>query len=123
MNAFRSWLLVCCVLVSISAFAQKKETLSNPEEITQRADKFLSAEFSSGELAKKAKELAISGEFILDITVYGKGQVLTVFSPNEIPVHLIKDQNRLKDLLMKCEFPFKLPKNQKVKFRHKFSFN
>jgi len=123
MKLLRFIILTVLILGKLPAFSQKLEVLSDEKLIAERANHFLNSEFANGELAKKAKDLAITGEFILDITLYGKGQVLTIFSPFEIPEEQIKQQNKLKDLLMKCEFPFKLPKDKRVKFQHKFSFN
>ncbi len=103
--------------------AQKKQTLTDDQEIITRAQEFLNQSASNGDLKLKTTELGIKGDFTLDITLYKNGNVLTIFSPFEIKDEKIKPQNQLKDLLMRYEFPFKLPKNKRVKFRQTFSFS
>lgn len=95
----------------------------NEEEIITKAQAFLDQSIKSGDLKLKAAEFGISGQYILDITLHKKGNVLTIFSPYEIKDEMIASQNRLKDILMKYEFPFKLPKNKRVKFRQTFIFS
>lgn len=110
-------------LTALASTAQKRETLTNDEEIITKAQSFLDQQFKNGELKLEAEKRGIKGDFVLDITLYKNGNVLTVYSPFEISDEKVRPQNQLKDLLMTCEFPFKLPKNKRVKFRQNFSFS
>ncbi|MES2627994.1 MAG: hypothetical protein V4616_03400 [Bacteroidota bacterium] len=114
--------------VTLAAFspnlqAQKRPVLSDDTEIVARAKEYLYQSAASGLILEKVLETGVKGEFIFDITLYKNGNVLTIYAPYEIPDEMIRPQNKLKDILMVCEFPFKLPKNKRVKFRHNFKFS
>lgn len=123
MRTIRVFLSLSIVFISFLSLAQKKQLITEDEQIINKAQEFLSQSASNGDLKLKAAELGIKGEFTLDITVHKNGNVLTIFSPFEIRDEKVKPQNQLKDLLMKYEFPFKMPKNKRVKFRQIFSFS
>ena len=73
--------------------------------------------FENGELGEYFKKFRIKGEFVVDLTLQGKGKVVTVFMVSSNVD--IKDQNALKNKLKELEFPnIKLPKNKRVKFRY-----
>lgn len=64
----------------------------------------------------------ISGLFVFDITIQGKGDVLTVFMVSQNPED-ISQKNLLKDKLHTLRFDnIKLAKNERVKFRHSLQF-
>lgn len=73
-------------------------------------------------LVEFCKQNEIAGEFVVDLTVEGKGKVVTVmmvFTP-EIP---IPKKNMLKDKLAELEFDnIKIPKKQRIKYRYTLKF-
>lgn len=76
----------------------------------------------AGELKKFCQEKNITGEFVIDITLQGKGKVLTVFMVSSSTQEL-KYQNLLKSKLTEIQFSsIKIPKKDRVKFRHTFTF-
>ena len=74
------------------------------------------------ELLEFCKKKEIQGEFVADITVEGKGKILTVFmvsgGEDDIP-----KKNLLKGKLAELSFEnIKIPKKERVKFRYTFKF-
>jgi hypothetical protein len=69
----------------------------------------------------KAAELKIKGEYIMDITVAGKGKILSVFMVASDSEEM-KMQNMAKDLVRTIEFGFKVPKDKTYKFQYTFNF-
>ena len=74
------------------------------------------------ELLEFCKKKEIQGEFVADITVEGKGKILTVFmvsgGEDDIP-----KKNLLKGKLTELSFEnIKIPKKERVKFRYTFKF-
>ncbi len=108
------------LLTNLQLSAQKTPMLNTDADIITKAQEFLTSQ--QEQLKLEAEKLGIHGDFTFDITLHKKGNVLTIFSPFEIKDELIRSQNQLKDLLMKFQFPFKLPKDKRVKFRHNFNF-
>ncbi len=95
----------------------------NKAEATQEAVTQLTQMASgAGELATFSTKNEIKGEYVVDITIEGKGDVLTVFmvssSTDDIP-----RKNLLKDKLHSLRFEnIKIPKKERIKFRHTLTF-
>lgn len=75
-----------------------------------------------GALHTFCSENHITGKFIFDLTLEGKGNVLTVFlvssDTQDIPA-----KNLFKDKLHTLRFEnVKIPKKQRIKFRHTLNF-
>ena len=72
----------------------------------------------NGVLGKACEKKGIHGEFEVDITLVGKGKVITVFMVSS-SVAEIEQQNFVKARLAELLFEnIKVPKKQRVKFRH-----
>ena len=74
------------------------------------------------ELIEFCKKKKIVGDFVVDLTVEGKGKIVTVFmvSTPEIEMH---KKNSLKDKLTQLSFDnMKIPKKERVKLRYTFKF-
>lgn len=70
------------------------------------------------DLGEFCKKNTIQGEFVIDLTVAGKGKVLTVFMVSGGEGN-IREKNLLKDKLKELQFDnVKIPKNERVKLRH-----
>ncbi|HEY5823606.1 MAG TPA: hypothetical protein VIT44_04530 [Cyclobacteriaceae bacterium] len=110
--------LVC----SVSAYSQAKNDFDKVA-ITQEAKSQLSQMAAgTGELNTFASEKEIKGEFVFDMTLQSKGDVLTVFMVSS-SAEDISRKNLLKDKLHTLRFEnIKIPKKEKVKFRHTLIF-
>lgn len=76
----------------------------------------------AGELREFCVKNDIKGEFVIDLTLQGKGKVLTVFMVSS-GTDEIKSQNLLKSKLSETQFEnIKIPKNERVKFRQTLTF-
>ncbi|MBL7848176.1 MAG: hypothetical protein JNL40_11950 [Cyclobacteriaceae bacterium] len=102
--------------------AQKKPLLSNYDEVVNRAKIELDSLFQTGAaLQVEAAKRGLQGEYVMDITVFDKGKIQSVFmvSSNAVDVSM---QNRVKDFIRTIEFGFKVPKSTNFKFRYTFLF-
>jgi hypothetical protein len=71
-----------------------------------------------GELYRFFRKNNISGQFTFDITIQGKGDVITVFLVSSTS-EVIRDNNLFKDKLHALKFSdIRIPKHERVKFRH-----
>jgi hypothetical protein len=76
----------------------------------------------SGELTEFCTKNGVKGEFVMDLTIQGKGKLLTIYMVSS-SVENVSYQNMLKNKLMELQFAnIKLPKNERVKFRHTLTF-
>lgn len=109
-------------LPPIEVCGQKKPLLSNYDEIVNRAKAELDSMFQTGApLQVEAAKRGLQGEYVMDITVFDKGKIQSVFmvSSNAVDVSM---QNRVKDFIRTIEFGFKVPKSTNFKFRYTFLF-
>lgn len=76
----------------------------------------------TGDLRTFCSENKITGQFVYDLTIEGKGNVLTVFLVSSTTDE-VQAKNSLKDKLYSLRFEnVKLPKKERVKFRHTLNF-
>lgn len=110
------------VLNPEKSFCQKKKLIQEYDQVVAQAKAELDSLMApgSGFLQQAAKQ-NIKGEYILDITVYDKGQVLSVFMVSS-DADDIKMQNRAKDLVRTIVFGFKVPRDKTYKFQYTFQF-
>lgn len=117
--------LVLIVLLAfpVLGFAQKKQLVEYREQIVEKAVAELDSvcKAPDGILYRRAMESAVKGEFVFNITLREKGEIATVFVVND-GVNPIPVQNRLKDLVKRYRFSFKVPKGKSYKFQYTFSF-
>ncbi len=89
----------------------------NQPVIEEAKAQLVSMSTATGELGEFCKKFGIKGHFIIDITLQGKGKVVTVFMVSSNVE--VKDQNSLKNKLSGLQFSnIKIPKNKRVKFRY-----
>jgi hypothetical protein len=117
---FLPFLLV--LLSSQSLIAQSTTEVNKEAIITNARKQLIAMSASEGELYEFATKNNIKGEFVVDLTLVGKGKIVTVFmmSSNAENVQI---QNQLKSKLMEIEFDnIKIAKNERIKFRHTLTF-
>lgn len=72
---------------------------------------------AEGELRAFSNKNGIKGKLVFDLTLVGKGKVVTVFMVSSNVE--VKDQNLIKNKLAELQFPnIRIPKNERVKFRY-----
>lgn len=109
-------------LIPEKSFGQKKNLLQEYDQVISQAKAELDSLMKPGtDFLQQAARLNIKGEFILDITVHNKGQVLSVFMVSS-DADDIKMQNRAKDLIRTVVFGFKVPRDKMYKFQYTFRF-
>lgn len=118
----RIFIFLLLTLFSVQFYAQK-ELITEKDLIVERATKELNEMMANAEsdLVKFASENKIKGEYIFDITIHGKGQVLTVFMVSS-DASDVKTQNMVKDKIRTLHFNFKMPKDKSYKFQYTFDF-
>jgi len=116
-------LLLLCMLFAMQGLAQKKNPPVDKDAITKEVKAQLDVlTGEGGELKEYCVKSNITGSYEMDITVHSKGKILTVFMVSS-STDDIKYQNMLKAKLMTLTFAnVKLPKNERVKFRHTLNF-
>lgn len=99
----------------------QRQLISDYEEVVKRANAEIDASMQTGFLHEMEIKYGIKGEYVIDITVYEKGKVLSVFVVSS-DAEDIKQQNLVKDIVKQLEFNFKLPKGKNYKFERTFKF-
>ena len=98
------------------------QDFNQDQVITEAKTQLKALSSEGGELNKYCHEKNIRGEFVMDITLQGKGKVLTVYMVSGTNEEL-SYQNLLKLKLAEIQFEnIKIPKNQRVKFRLTLTF-
>ncbi len=115
--------LLCCALISMSAFAQKKELLVEKAEILTAAASSFDALLNPGSpvYAAVVKE-GLKGRYVLEVSFRDKGDISSVFVVSTEDSD-IRSQNRFKDLIHGCKMPFKMPKGRQYRLEHTFDLN
>jgi hypothetical protein len=110
-------------LMVMLSFGQKKQLVEYKDAIVLRAVAELDSVSASPEsdFRKEIQESNISGNYVFDITIREKGMVATVFVVND-GENPIDKQNRMKDIMKRYRFSFKVPKGKSYKFQYTFSF-
>lgn len=117
----RTILAASFLLFSSNAFSQQAG-FDKQQVIDEAAKQLTTLSAEAGELNVFCQENSIKGEFVVDITLQGKGKVLTVFMVSS-NVENVKIQNQLKSKLTEIQFEnIKIPKNERVKFRQTLIF-
>jgi hypothetical protein len=115
-------LLVAFCIISTSTSAQKKPLLNNYDEVVARAKAELDSMLQTGaRLQVEAAKRGLQGEYIMDLTIYDKGQIQSVFMVNSNADNAPM-QNRVKDFVRSITFGFKVPKGTNYKIRYTFQF-
>lgn len=108
---------------SLNAFAQKKPLIEEKDKIIAQAKTELNAIMANPEheFTKSIQKNGIHGEYIFDLTIEGKGKILSVFVVSSEAAD-VKQQNLVKDLVKSIVFNFKMPKDKSYKFQYTFNF-
>lgn len=111
------------LLAAVTSFGQKKQLVEYRDNIVAAAVAELDSVSSGpeGSIYKQAAEGGIQGTYVFDITLREKGVIATVFVVND-GVNQINMQNRLKDIVKRYRFSFKVPKGKSYKFQYEFNF-
>ncbi|CAN5205720.1 hypothetical protein BH09BAC3_BH09BAC3_03500 [soil metagenome] len=109
-------------LSSLSLIAQSTAEVNKEAIITDARKQLVAMSAPEGELYKFVTKNNIKGEFIVDLTLVGKGKIVTVFMASST-AETIQTQNQLKSKLMEIEFSnIKIEKKERIKFRHTLTF-
>lgn len=120
-NTIRYSLLTIVLLISVYSKAQKKPYYNTQEAVIEAAYNALDLAMKpEGYLYEKMIEYAWEGTYSFNITIRGKGEVITVSKAAESDN--IKTQNQVKNVIKEMKFPFKMPKNHSYKFKYNFTF-
>lgn len=88
--------------------------------------KIITQQLKNAETEKEFQKLVSKykpqGEIVLDITVYKKGKVESVFK-SKCTISDRKFINELINYIKSLEFDIKLPKNQKIRTQYTYTFN
>ncbi len=109
-----------------------KATLKDPNALSESARQAIIEEIKAQLATMASKPLMqliefcqkneIVGEFVVDLTVEGKGKIVTVFMVSTPEIAMPK-KNALKDKLTQLSFEnIKIPKKERVKLRYTLKF-
>jgi hypothetical protein len=115
------FLLPVIALLFIFCSCSDKILLEKFTEIEKAVNDELVASCSNGKIAEYVAKNSIKGEYVMDITVEGKGRTLTVTAISNQGGN-IPSQNALKDFLCTYVYNFKMKPGQREKVRHTFKF-
>jgi hypothetical protein len=119
MKLRQKFILLFFVFVVLHTFCNAQGDNTIAEEAKRQLTQLASAD---GLLGKACAKNGITGEFVVDLTVVGKGKVITVFMVSSSAAEM-KEQNFVKARLAELLFEnIKVPKKQRVKFRHTLNF-
>ncbi len=107
--------------ISICVFSQSRPLISDNAEIMKEANIEIDSSMKSGYLHEMAMKYNIKGEYVMNVTLFEKGKVLSVFVVKS-DTGDVKQQNLVKDIVKQLEFNFKLPKGKTCKFERTFKF-
>lgn len=114
--------IILMLLVASTTYGQKKQLVEYRENIVARAVAELDSVASGpeGVIFRQVTESGIHGQYVFDITLREKGEIATVFVVND-GVNSIAMQNRMKDIVKRYRFSFKVPKGKSYKFQYTFN--
>ena len=118
-NLSALFLIVFLLTQTFFAFSQATDDASVITAARAQLDEMSSPE---GELTKFFKKNNITGEFVFDLTLQGKGDVVTVFMVSR-NAEKARENTIFKDKIHSLKFrDIKIAKKQRVKFRHTLTF-
>ncbi|AWA28769.1 hypothetical protein HYN48_00940 [Flavobacterium magnum] len=115
--------LALLLLFSVQANAQKKQTLTDEEQVQEAVTKEIDELFTSKDFLKaRAKKFAdVKGTMVFDVGVVQNGKVSTFFKVDS-DIRNIDFINWMSDYILKHKFFFKLQKQQRYKIRYTATF-
>jgi hypothetical protein len=108
------------LLIVLGLSAQKKELLTDPGTIEMRVVADLDAHQQSEDWAKWIEKNPVKGMFAFDITIWNKGEVVSVRALGRSDGATVEDQNALKNYVKLFKFDFKVPKGKRYKVTYNF---
>jgi hypothetical protein len=108
-------------IISQKSFGQKK-LINEYDNVVAEAKSELDSLLSPGGMLQiEAAKKKLTGEFTMDVTIYEKGKVLSLFMVSA-KTEDIKMKNLAKDLVQSVLFNFKMPREKNYKFQYTFIF-
>jgi hypothetical protein len=105
-------------LFSLPLSAQTSKSFNETEVIEKSKQQLDALVAPDGELNRYFRKKNVTGNFVFDITLQGKGDVITVFMVSAHPEG-VQPNNIFKDKLYTLKLTdVKIPKKARVKFRH-----
>jgi|GEM_PF-723924 len=108
-------------VICLNSIGSQAQFMIDEPEIRSRAASELSYSMDRGSLKEWAAQQEITGTYLFEITLRGKGQVASVRVVERINGS-IDHQNRLKDHLMDYKFDIPVHKKQIVRMEYQFEF-
>jgi hypothetical protein len=105
----------------LSVSAQKKELLTDAGTIEMRVIESLDSHQQSEDWMSWLEKNPIQGMFAFDITVWNKGEVVSVRALGRSEGAEVTHQNALKNYIKNMKFDFKVPKGKRYKVTYNFT--
>lgn len=112
---------ISLLFIGENSFSQRNLISDYDKVIAEAKSELDSLMMQHGVLQLEAAKRNLKGEYIIDITIHEKGQVLSVFMVSS-DADNVKMQNAVKDLVRGVTFAFKMPKGKNYKFQYTFNF-
>jgi len=111
------------VLISTNNYAQKKQLLTDEEQVQEAVTKEIDQLFASKDFLKvKSKKYPdVKGTMIIDVSVVKNGKVSSFFKVDS-DIKNIDFINFMSDYILEHQFFFKLEKQQRYKIRYTATF-
>ncbi len=120
-NSCNILLVIIASAYSHISWSQSFEDAEKEKIVIEVRKQLVALSSPGGDLFKVCAKNKIAGDFVVDLTVGAKGKVLTVFMVSSVP-ESISNQNFLKSVLSDLQFEVRVPKTQRIKFRHTLTF-
>ena len=112
-------ILILCMGMMLGLQAQK-DLLTEPATVEARVIAELDAFQRSESWLKWVEKNEVKGFFSYEITVWNKGEVVSVRPLERSEGAEIKHQNAIKDILKEMKFDFKVPKGNRYLVSYQF---
>jgi len=119
---FKIITIMLLTLITISASAQNKPTLTDADTIVAAAKQRIEIDLKeAGILQVFALKHQLKGVFDVDLTINEKGKVVSVYFQKKPEGNLVQ-LTQFREFLNNYSFNFKTPKGRKYKFNYQFTF-
>lgn len=113
--------ILMMMVIAIAGFTQ--EPWNKEASVREARSSLALLSSPEGEIFAFCVKNQIKGEFEMDITMQGKGEIISVFMVAS-NVDDIRARNLLKDKIIKIRMKeIRIPKNERIKFRQTLTFN
>src|SRR6185436_1511706 len=121
MNSLKLIMTLTFLFAGLGSRAQSRPLLYDYDDVIAHANAECDSSMKTGYLHEMAIKYGIRGEYVMDVTVFEKGKVLSVFAVSSNATD-VKQQNLVKDIIRQMQFGFKLQKGKNYKLQHTFKF-